>query len=283
MKSPSTDQANVYTRRLRAKLSFLTAIAAQVGPGRALLVSLQLVRAKGINLIWGVLERLLPHRVECPICGWTGLRFRTAFFGSYFRDDCACPRCIGMERHRAYALYYSGLQLAKEQVVLYLAPERSLSRRLKHLTRRVIAADLFARNVQVQADLMHLPFKTASLDIIIHHHVLEHVPDDMAALAELERALKPGGSMFLSVPVNEARPATWDWGFPDPLKQDHYRDYGADFPQRLSRFDHAAINIPSSLSEDAARRHGLSAGETLYVCRKQEPKPAEALLEVRPC
>lgn len=50
------------------------------------------------------------------------------------------------------------------------------------------------------ADGTHLPFASASFDVVICSEVLEHVPNYMAMLAEIERILKPSGTLALSVP-----------------------------------------------------------------------------------
>jgi SAM-dependent methyltransferase len=52
----------------------------------------------------------------------------------------------------------------------------------------------------VNGDAVHLPLADASVDRIIASEVLEHVPDDVAALAELARVLRPGGTIAVTVP-----------------------------------------------------------------------------------
>lgn len=52
----------------------------------------------------------------------------------------------------------------------------------------------------VQADALHLPFPDASFDRVICSEVLEHIPDDVAAMTELTRVLRPGGTMAITVP-----------------------------------------------------------------------------------
>ena len=53
----------------------------------------------------------------------------------------------------------------------------------------------------VQGDATVLPFDDNSFDKIIASEVLEHVPDDTAAFAELSRVLRPGGTLAVTVPA----------------------------------------------------------------------------------
>ena len=52
----------------------------------------------------------------------------------------------------------------------------------------------------VQGDALHLPFPDATFDRVICSEVLEHIPDDVAAMSELARVLRPGGTMAITVP-----------------------------------------------------------------------------------
>ena len=72
---------------------------------------------------------------------------------------------------------------------------------------RVIALDLRAGDLRtaegahlVQGDALALPFPDATFDHLIASEVLEHIPQDAAAISELRRVLKQGGRLAVSVP-----------------------------------------------------------------------------------
>lgn len=52
----------------------------------------------------------------------------------------------------------------------------------------------------VRGDTYRLPFADASFDCIIASEILEHLHEDDAALAEIDRILRPGGILAVSVP-----------------------------------------------------------------------------------
>jgi SAM-dependent methyltransferase len=53
----------------------------------------------------------------------------------------------------------------------------------------------------LSADATNLPFPDGSFDAIIAAEILEHVPRDGAALAEIARVLRPGGRVAVTVPA----------------------------------------------------------------------------------
>ena len=57
-----------------------------------------------------------------------------------------------------------------------------------------------ARYEVVRGDLLALPFPDASVDRVIASEVLEHIPDDVTAMAEIFRVLRPGGRVAVTVP-----------------------------------------------------------------------------------
>jgi SAM-dependent methyltransferase len=76
--------------------------------------------------------------------------------------------------------------------------------------RRLAQAGALGTGAQLaEADATQLPFPDEWFDAVLLSEVLEHVPDDAAALAEIRRVLRPGGVLAISVP-NARYPFWWD-------------------------------------------------------------------------
>jgi SAM-dependent methyltransferase len=53
----------------------------------------------------------------------------------------------------------------------------------------------------LRADATELPFADGTFDVVITSEVLEHIQDDVAAIGEMVRVLKPGGTFAATVPA----------------------------------------------------------------------------------
>jgi SAM-dependent methyltransferase len=52
----------------------------------------------------------------------------------------------------------------------------------------------------VVGDALALPYSDGAFDVVIASEILEHVPEDESAIAELVRVLRPGGRLAVTVP-----------------------------------------------------------------------------------
>jgi len=93
--------------------------------------------------------------------------------------------------------------------------------------------DLRAHRADAQLDLQALDLESASVELILIPHVLEHVPDTDRALQEIFRVLIPGGRVFLQVPIQQG------WTTPPPTPEFHgdhtavFWRFGLDLTKRL--------------------------------------------------
>ena len=97
-----------------------------------------------------------------------------------------------------------------------------------------VGGDIDQRFGSLKIDVTELAFPQESFDAVICNHVLEHVPDDRRAMAELLRVLRPGGWGLLMAPLRD-EPTDEDPGVSDPQERirrfgqhDHVRWYNRD-------------------------------------------------------
>jgi predicted SAM-dependent methyltransferase len=217
--------------------------------------------------------------LECPCCGARFGRFRE------HGDGAICPNCNLLARHRAIWLWLRDRTnlFTDELRVLHFAPEEVLQDRLRRLPNLdYTSADLRSPLAMMHFDITDIPFEDDSVDVILCSHVLEHVPDDRRAMAEMIRVLKPGGWALALVPIDPHRNATHE----DPTvaapedrerefgQADHVRLYGMDYPQRLEEegFAVAVDDYIQTLDAATTARHAL--GQHVMIVGKKPPDRA---------
>jgi SAM-dependent methyltransferase len=221
------------------------------------------------------LRRERGDAVECPVCGHRFRRFKP----DWNRGDAICWRCGAHERHRALALLWRTRPalLGDAGSLLHFAPEWCFRFVPRPPGLRYVTTDLDPAKGDVPLDIRALDLPDASFGAIICSHVLEHVDDDRAALAELRRVVAPGGWVILMVPQDPDRAETYeDAAISDPdarraafWQHDHVRLYGRDFADRIraAGFDVEVIVMAEALGPAAAARHGLLAVDLIHLCR----------------
>ena len=224
--------------------------------------------------------RPIPEEWVKPLfaSGWpyTGDDAETLNYKNY-----TCYSCGITDRDRLYILFFEKiLEKNRHYNIIEFAPTPSLSRLLKkmpNVTHRT--SDLFMEGVDDKLDLqdLHL-YKDQSFDVFVCSHILEHVADDIKAMKELYRVLKPGGWGIVMVPIIEPVTETHD----DPsikdenlrLKYfgqgDHVRLYAKDdFIQRL---ESAGFKVKlygvDYFGEALFDRSGITRKSVLYIVEK---------------
>ncbi|MFX1383366.1 MAG: class I SAM-dependent methyltransferase [Promethearchaeota archaeon] len=219
------------------------------------------------------------HKKICPCCGGQFKKFLPV--GTRFRSSAQCPGCNSLERHRLMLLYLKlKTNFFKNKLkVLYFAPNKILLSIFKKLSNiEYITADLISPLAMINTDIMELIFEENSFDVILCSHVLEHVNDDILAMRELYRVLKPNGWAIIQSPIDFSLKKTIESSKEMTQnerrelfgEEDHFRIYGVDYKDRLEKagFKVKIDNVFNILNEKFISTLGLDRGEKIYICFK---------------
>ncbi len=148
-------------------------------------------------------------------------------------------------REKSLLLYFqSHGGLLQGKSVLHFAPEQALEEWMRpmapQLNMNYRTVDPFRSGVDLREDLSALSLPDHSVDLIICHHILDLIPDDLRAMRELLRVLRPGGLLQASCHESRHNEQVTNWMIKDDSLHGYIRQYGRDLPARLAQ---AGFNV----------------------------------------
>ncbi len=210
-------------------------------------------------------------RVACNLCGWRGRAFYPNIGPGWFEPHVVCPGCRCQDRHRALFTLLPRLTrfLERGARVIEVAPMRRFEALCVAQPGMDYTSFDLRRKAMHPGDITAMRYADTSADVFLCLHVLEHIPDEAAAMNEIRRVLKPGGVAVFQVPIDWDTERTRQYDAPDPSDNDHVRQYGRDFGDLIAAygFTTKAVSVTEVLPAEAIERHGLST-EPLFFATK---------------
>lgn len=215
----------------------------------------------------------------CNICG------NTEFIDFNGRLRIQCATCKSLERHRLIRWTLEALGYLKPEKswrMLHLAPEEMTHRyMMRAFGGGYICSDLFpSKYPHAQCLKLALPegfaiFPENYFDLILHNHVLEHIPGDYREhLVSFQNLLRPRGHMIFTVPSISQTSLSVQGG--EYLssnterirlhgQSDHYKSFGYDFIDFFSQL--SGTLRPMQIPVDV-RAFLRALSDTVYVWTK---------------
>lgn len=250
---------------------------------------------KQIKLFYNQVKLFNHHgnKYTCPFCGYSSKDLKPIGFSfpvltdkqviGAGRRNAGCYKCGSTDRERLIYIFLKKklgiFNNAKDKDILHIAPKENLTDKLlEYGFNNYICGDLFAEGYNyprhvVNLNVLNLPFRKKTFDLVICNHVLEHIPNDSEAMHEIFRVLKIGGQAILQVPISKNMQQTFeDFSITDPKEReltfgqyDHFRIYGQDYEVRLRDvgFEVTKTNISNEYLH-----YGLNPHEDIFIARK---------------
>lgn len=219
--------------------------------------------------------------VYCPIEG-RGYRKFLPYGRLNPRPNALCPGSLSLERHRLLWLFLKERTefFNTKLKMLHVAPEVCFMNPFEQQHGEdYITGDIESPLAKVKMDVHDIPFENNTFDVAMCNHVMEHVDDDIKAMKEFHRVLKPGGWAIFQVPFfYPLKETTYeDTSITDPRdrekafgQDDHVRMYGKDYGQRLEKagFKVTEDDFVMQLPKDDVKKYALPENEYIFFCEK---------------
>ncbi len=201
--------------------------------------------------------------------------------GGGYRPDVICPGCRSSNRERLMYFFLKGKKMFEKRgiKILHFAPEKQLQQKLIEIPGvEYISGDNDLKRSSTKIDVRAISYPENYFDVVICSHVLEHVIEDVQAMGEFYRVLKPGGFAIVQVPISPILTKSYeDISIVDPANRelafgqnDHVRVYGQDFFERLRSvgFEIELFDVSNFLDNEHIKKYALDPHEHLFVAHK---------------
>lgn len=188
----------------------------------------------------------------------------------YHERGTLCPGCSSLKRHRSLVAVLRRSTRFFEQrdsTVMEVAPMRGMQAMWTRQPGIAYRSFDIGRFAMERADITKMPYGDDSVDWFMCYHVLEHIQEEAAALAEVRRVLRSEGTLVVQVPVDWTLACTYEYERPDPREVGHVRRYGRDFGERLAAagFEVQSRSVTACCSEAEIEEFGLDRDPVYFA------------------
>lgn len=190
------------------------------------------------------------------------------------RDELLCPKCGSLGRDRRLWKLLETDYLKENYKVLDFSPSRSLSQKLKKVkTINYLSTDFSGNfNADFEYDITKIEINSNTIDLIICYHILEHIDEDLLAMSELFRVLKPNGIAIIQTPFTDGNI------YENPLiqspeerlkhfgQEDHVRIYSEI--ELKNRLEKTGFDVTIRHFDEIEDYNGLLENESVFVVKK---------------
>ena len=212
------------------------------------------------------------NKVYCEICNWRGKRF----------FDDKCPNCNSLPRTRLVPFSLKHFDLVGTNPrILHIAPNKN---EYNYIRKNVTQLPYYDRlnirpvaHINIVQDLTNTNLEKSIYDLVIAWHVLEHIPEDLKAISEVYRLLKPKGKFLVSVPIYpDGNLHTYeDSNIPyNDFKKihghfDHCRSCGLDYYKRFETIGFKTDDLfVNTIDLNDLKKYGLSPNHLVWCFTK---------------
>jgi len=140
----------------------------------------------------------IGNKHQCNVCG-----FKMSKFITLANMDKLCPRCGSLPRtRRLWNLLENELQ---GKNILHFSPSKRLRKNIESIKNIQYTTTDYAGEFDAmkKLNIEDIDEPDNTFDLIICYHVLEHIEQDLTAMKELNRILKPNGICMIQTPFKD--------------------------------------------------------------------------------